>query len=155
MFDADAPPPALSDRVNGVWLQPPNADFAVVTGADVTALHPDAVAGLIEGPKCKGFVTVKPAGDVSAEAAAATVRESSFGLSEPKVVQDEAVLYCGKTGWRLEVWGTNAKGDPAARRVTFLVNEGRLYGVYGHGDGTIHTRMRRCLDTITAAFEPM
>ncbi len=152
MFDTDAPPPALSDREHGVWLQPPSTDFAVVSGADAAALHADAVAGLVEGPKCKGFVTVKAADGVSPEGAAATAREG-FGLSEAKVVQDEAVLYCGKTGWRVEVWGTNAKGDPAARRVTFLVNEGRLYGVYGHGDGSIHTRMRRCLDTITAAFD--
>lgn len=142
----------FEDRERGVWFLPPSEDFEVLTGSDALAFGPYVVVALRNGPKCSGFVTVEPAAGRSAEQAAAAVR-GGFDLKDVRIVEDEALLYCDKTGWRVEAWGTNAAGDPAARRATYLVQGDRLYGVFAHGDGTIHTRMRRCLDSITAGFE--
>ena len=153
MTDPAAASGVFEDREHGVWFKAPTPDFRLLTGAAATALHPDAVVALENPPgKCKGYVTVTPAAGRSAQDAAAAVREG-FDLRDVKVTEDDELLYCSKTGWRVEAWGTNAAGEPAGRRATFLVVGGRLYGVYALSDGTIFTRMRRCLDSVTAAFD--
>jgi|GEM_PF-3312331 len=150
--DTTPPVAAYEDPELGVWLMPPSADFEILTGEAAAALSADAAVAMTNNLKCRGYVTVAAADGKSAEQAAEVVR-GGFDLSEARVVEDDAVIYCGKTGWRVEAWGKNAAGEPAARRATFLVEGGRLYTVYALGDNTIHTRMRRCLDSVTAAFD--
>ena len=128
--DAQAPPPpedampataTFDDRALGVFFAAPDADFALLTGEAARAVHPEAVAVLDKGAKCRGFVTVAPLGGRTLAAAAAAAK-AGLGFAEPRVVQDEELLYCSKTGWRLEVWGQTAAGEPVARRLSFLVD---------------------------------
>lgn len=146
--------PSMSNARWLVFAQSPSADHRLLDEAAAKALHPRAVLGLEESGRCHGFATVEPlAGRTIEEAARAALAEVGLREQERRFVQDEAVLYSSHTAWRIEAWGTDEAGAPRATRITVASEQGHAFAFYAVTSETMHVRMRRCLDTITAAFD--
>jgi len=141
-------------EATGAILTRPDDAWVWVEGAALTTFEPDAVMGFVRGKTCEGWVAVTPRVEPSPRPAALRALAERRAVATWDVHVDEDALYASHTARRWEI--QRRDGDSVvSERASFLVEGPRLYALHARARDTDYGRRRRCLDTVTAAFDVM